>query len=153
MVCTLVIIPVFSCLNINNSNIVKSISELKKEQQGKLSAIFDRYGIFFAFSTQQFNEQRKGGVTYARGTGGMLIPENNVDDYRAAICQHVKDCDAEFRKHVPLDNYIAYELANHEAWYTGSVSAAFSAVRGAYPECTLDDMWRVYKNKREEVTA
>ena len=127
---------------------MKSISELKKEQQDKLSAIFEKYGIFFAFNAKQFNQQKEKGVKYVSGNMGMIIPKDRVDDFHAAYQQYSKECVAEHQKHIPMDNYIAYELANYEALYTGDMTEAFGAVQAFYPECTLKDMWRVYKDQR-----
>ena len=127
---------------------MKSISELKKEQQDKLSAIFEKYGIFFAFSNEQFNSQKKEGVTYVRGVGGMLIPKENAKDFVDAFSRYSKDCETEYQEHVSMNDYIAYELVNNEAWYTGDISVAFEAVQILYPECTIEDVRRVYENKR-----
>jgi len=132
---------------------VKTVSELKKEQQDKRSAILNRYGIFFAFSTKQFDEQKQEDVTYVSGGSGMFIPKNNVEDVKSAFAQCLKECTKEFQEQIQLDDYITYELANHEAWYTGDIYTALEVVQTLYPECTIEDVRRVYKDKREEMTA
>lgn len=133
---------------------MKTISQVKDDQQKRLSAIFDKFGIIFAFSNQQFSKNKKEGVTYVNGlVGGMLIPEKNVADFLAAFNQHSDDCAKEMRELFNMYVYIHYELANHEAWYTGSISEAYPIVKDIYPSCTKEDMWRVWhkvNNERKE---
>ncbi|TXK94591.1 hypothetical protein BMR05_12615 [Methylococcaceae bacterium HT4] len=38
------------------------------------AAVFDKYGAFFAFSNNQFNEQKKEGVIYEGLASGMVAP-------------------------------------------------------------------------------
>lgn len=40
------------------------------------SKVFDKYGAFFAFSNEKFNEQKREGVTYASmGNSGLIAPK------------------------------------------------------------------------------
>ncbi|MDH6311055.1 hypothetical protein M2451_003901 [Dysgonomonas sp. PFB1-18] len=124
---------------------MKTIVQIKEEHQNKLSALFDSLGIFFAFSNEQFEEGRKEGVKYANGGQGMLIPIDNVKEYVRRFSELEKDTEAEFAKHIPMDDYILYELNNHEAFYTWCTDDAYEVVKYRYPNCTPDDMKRVFK--------
>jgi len=128
-----------------------TINEIKKKQEDSLSAIFENLGIFFAFSDEQFEESRKPDVEYFTPGFGMVIPVQNKDAFKIAYDQHCQETEALYREHIPMDDYILYELYNHEAYYTWDVTSAMDAVQVIYSECTREDMWRVFdENKKSE---
>lgn len=125
-----------------------TISEIHEGQQKKLSALFEELGIFFAFSKQQFEKSRKEGVEYASGFGGMIIPKENVKLVKGRLDRIHEETAALMREHIPREEYILYQLYNHEAFYTWEISDALEAVRAYYPECTPEETWKVFqKNK------
>lgn len=123
---------------------MKTIQQLKNEHEDKLSAIFDKLGIFFAFSDWQFDEQKKEGVEYIGGGYGMVLPKANVDEWVRMFDEHTKQCEKDYADNVPLEEYIKYELANHECYYTSEYSEALEPVQLFYPDCTIEDVRKVY---------
>lgn len=130
---------------------MKTIDEIKKEQEEKLSALFKELGIFFAFSQEQFDSHKKEGVTYVAGDLGMILPKENV---KAFYDRHGKLIDeeiAQLKANVPLDDFIRHELWNHECFYTGNYGEIFELVKAYYAQCTMEDIKRVfYKHVNEE---
>lgn len=122
-----------------------TISEIHDGQQKKISAMFEEFGIFFAFSEQQFEQSRKEGVEYVSGFGGMIIPKENVKLLNGRINRIHEETAARMRKHVPMEEYILYELYNHEAFYTGEVNEVLKLARSYYPDCTLENVYKVYQ--------
>ena len=122
-----------------------TIEQIHKEHQKKLSAMFEEFGVFFAFSKQQFEQSRKAGVEYVSGFAGMIIPKDNVKlvDQRLEFIH--KEMTTLICEHIPMEKYILYELHNHEAFYTGEMDDVLELAKSYYPDCTLDDVYKVYR--------
>lgn len=125
---------------------MKTFHRIEQEFQDKQSALFKEMRVFFAFSKEQFDEQKQEGVQYYSMNYGMLISKNNCEAFMEAHAKLVEEKRAECKARVSRDEYILYELHNHESFYTGDTSDALNAVRSNFPECTDDDIRRVYQN-------
>lgn len=131
---------------------MKTIDEIRKEQERRLSALYKELGIFFAFSQSQFNEHKKEGVTYVDGGLGMIIPKKNVKTFWEKFDKLSNEIISEFNANVPMDDYIRYELANYECFYTGNYGTIIEEVQAYYKQCTIEDIKRVYyKYVNEEI--
>lgn len=131
---------------------MKTIKEIQKEQIVKLSALFKELGIFFAFSQEQFNEQKKEGVVYVSGDFGMVLPAENVKAYYDRHKKLIDEETEELKANVPMDDYIRYQLANHECFFTGDYEEILEFVQAFYTHCTMEDIRRVYyKYVNEEI--
>lgn len=130
---------------------MKTIQQIKKENEAKHTRLYDRLGVFFAFGNEQFARQRKKGVKYVAGPCNMLIPEDNAKEFVAEFKKLAKELTEEYRAHIPMDKMIAYQLSNYEAYYTGEIDEAYEMTVCYYPECTMEDVRRVYRKKREEI--
>lgn len=126
-----------------------TIHELKNQRQQKQSEIFQKYGVFFAFSDQQFEENKtplEEGDKYARLFGGGFCPKSKVD----AMLKDLQDLSAWFQDQINTaglrDAHILYELNNHEAFYTGEIEDTMDALGKAY---TMEEVLKVYKDNRE----
>lgn len=128
--------------------------QLREEFEVKQSALFKEYGVFFAFSQKQFDEQRKEGVRYVSAEFGMILPKDKVDAFMDAHQKLIEENQARHKAEVDMDEYILYELYNHESFYTGRTSDALRAVWANFPDCTQEDVSRVYRSyverKRKE---
>lgn len=122
-----------------------TIEQIHEEHQKKLSAMFGELGVFFAFSKQQFEQSRKEGVEYVRGFAGMIIPKENVKLVEQRLELIHEEVTALMREHIPMEKYILYELHNHEAFYTGETDDVWELAKSYYPDCTLDDVYKVYR--------
>jgi len=61
---------------------MKYLSHYTEDAQTKA---FERFGAFFAFSTEQFNKQKKDGVKYASMYAGLIAPVYNVANLMHAL--------------------------------------------------------------------
>lgn len=129
-----------------------NISELKAEKQKKVDELITKCNVFFAFSNEQFYAGANAnplteGDKYVRMNGGGFIPKSKVNDFIKGmdeISKWFKDAtkDAKVRQ-----ANIAYELANHEAYYTGEIDATLDALGEDY---THDEVLAVYRKERKK---
>lgn len=129
---------------IQKLNNMKYLSHYIEQAQTK---VFDDCGAFFAFGQNQFDEQKKAGVTYVQLGGGMLCPKDKAGElverltavHKAGIEQDIAENG--------IDGIIKRELANHEAYYTGDISSTMDALE-SYNIATAD-IARVYNAERK----
>ena len=128
-----------------------NIHEIKAEREKRISAIFKKHNVFFAFSTEQFEKYKikleEGDKYVSMGMGGFL-PKSKADSY----LKDMTDDDQWFKDQVKANDqrraHIAYELANHECYYTGDIDSAVSALGDDY---TFDEVHEVYIQERQKV--
>lgn len=126
----------------------KSIFDLEREHQERMSAVFDKHGIFWAFSDEAFEEKRKPNVEYVGVIGGGCCPKSNVKAFYLDFANLQEERKKAFQSNTTMDEVIVRELANHECYYTGDYSVILEVVKMAFPECTLEDLASVYKRER-----
>jgi hypothetical protein len=126
-----------------------TIHEIKQEKQDKFSQLITECGVFFAFSEKQFYENKtplSEGEKYVSMGAGGYIPKGKVEAWKAGL----KDIDKWYKvtmkqtKGLRREN-IAYELANHEAYYTCDISDTLEALGSEY---TAKEVWKVYHEER-----
>lgn len=111
--------------------------KLKVEREQRQSAIFKECGVFFAFSNQQFEENKtplEEGDEYIRWIGGGFLPKSKAKQLMTSLKEL-----GEWYKNAIADNNlrrneIIYELSNHEAWYTGNLEDTINALGEGYTE-------------------
>lgn len=106
--------------------------EIKKEAEKKLNNNSRKYGLFWAFSNEQLQEEidkLKGEELISIG-GGSFLPKANLKDWEAGMDEVIawkretaKKLSGEDRKKM-----ISYELSNYESWYTGDISDAMNVL-------------------------
>lgn len=119
---------------------MKNLSEYMEEAQ---TALFKKYGVFFAFSSKQFMEQHTEGVTYVSMGAGMYAPKEHGDAvhkelgeiYKAGIKQDVEENG--------IHAITERELANHEVYWTGDITPAADALED-YPGIDHAYIYRVH---------
>lgn len=123
---------------------MKSLGEIKQEREDKQSQLFKDFGVFFAFSNQQFHEGKtpldEGDKYVSMGMGGYL-PKSKLDgflDGMARLNQWYKD---EIKNNDLRRQEITYELGNHEAWYTGEIEDTLDALG---PDYTREEVQAVF---------
>jgi len=109
-----------------------------------LSDLYAKHGVFFAFSTKQFEEGRKEGVKYTAVFSGCLCPSENVNQFLEEMEQIVDEAAKKRLDKYGLDAIIEYELSNYECYYTGDLSDALDVLHPSY-NATIDDVRRVYR--------
>ena len=123
--------------------------EIKKQYQDKLSELFKECGVFFAFSNEQFQENKTplsdGDKYVSMGHGGYL-PKSKVDAYISGMKELNKWEKAEIKKEKDgKEKHILYELNNHECFYVGDIEDAAAVL--PYPK---KDIWKVYEKYKEQ---
>ncbi|GEK16103.1 DUF7659 family protein [Aliivibrio fischeri] len=98
---------------------MKYLSDFTQEKQ---TALFKETGAFFAFSQQQFEEEKVEGVAYVSLFAGLIVPKENakkvIDGLEKINIEGVNnDLDEHGKKAI-----IRRELFNHECFYTGDIS-------------------------------
>jgi hypothetical protein len=120
-----------------------NLQELKKQQEEANSQLFKECGLFFAFSNEQFEENKtplKEGEKYVHVMAGGYLPKGNVDTLlkgmeanRKAYQKQVKALNLRLKE-------IAYELGNHECYYTGD----WSVVADMFPDVNPQVIQKIY---------
>jgi hypothetical protein len=87
-------------------------------------------GAFYAFSDKQFNEQKKPDTKYISLGSGAIVPEINAKQFVDQMSTIVKNGIAQDITENGQDGVITRELANHEAYYTGSIESTIDALDG-----------------------
>lgn len=127
---------------------MKYLQDYMNERQTKA---IDKAGAFFAFSTAQFNEQKKEGVKYVNLNMGMICPKENAESLLEELNTIYTESIEQDIKENGLNAIIRRELNNHEAYYTRDLESTAQALAD-YP-VTIEDIRRVFNNKNAEVTA
>lgn len=107
--------------------------------------LFNKNGAFFAFGTDQFNEQKKEGIKYVSMGAGLICPKDNVKElseglnttYQAAV---KKDIETNGK-----DKIIRRELYNFECFYKGDPNDAIDALKDY--NFTDEEIWAAYKKE------
>ena len=121
--------------------------DIKKKNADNINAIMDQHQVFWAFSQSQLDEGKaKIGITDNKeltsiGMGGFL-PKAKAESLFLAIEQENKRYREELKQAKEAkEQAIAYELSNHEAYYTGDIQPVVELFAGLY---TAKDIQAVY---------
>lgn len=115
---------------------MKNLQQIKSEKEASVSNLLESCGVFFAFSNEQFNEGKtplQEGEKYVSMGAGGYMPKGKVDTYLKGI----KEINKQFKKDIAESKelryaHIAYELNNHEAYYTMDIENTLSALGEDY---------------------
>ncbi len=133
---------------------MKNIQQIKKEREEKQSELFAKCGLFWAFSNEQFAANKtplKEGEKYISVGAGGYVPKSNLDTLLNGMESIRKWYNAEVKANKGARRAnIAYELANHEAYYTGDITDTLNALGSEY---TKKEVLKVYLEERESVNA
>jgi len=131
----------------------EKLRELNQIQEQKHTDLFNKCGLFFAFSNEQFTENKtplKEGEKYVSIGAGGYLPKGNVKmfkdgmkDIKKWYKDEIKAGKAELRK-----AKIVYELSNYESYYTGDITDALQALGNDYTEA---EVMAIYNEQRELV--
>ena len=130
-----------------------NIQEIKATKAKMVNENLDKHRVFFAFSDSQLAEGKKkinfqeGEKLVHIGHGGYM-PKSLVDGF----IKGMEEANQWFKDQIKANDqrraHIAYELANHECYYTGDIDSAVSALGDDY---TFDEVHEVYIQERQNV--
>jgi hypothetical protein len=132
---------------------MKSVAELKEERQNKNSELFNKVGLFWAFSNEQFNTSKtplKEGEKYVSIGAGGYLPKGNVDELLKGLEEIKKWYNGEIKKNKAEEAEIIYELHNHECFYTNDITDVVEMFKDTYSE---DLIIKIYCKERKKVNA
>lgn len=112
--------------------------------------------MFFAFSNEQFATNKtalKEGEKYLSLGAGAYMPKGNYPVWEQGMKDINKWYKAEIKAGKMRKEAIAYELANHEAYYTGEIEATLKALGGDYTEKEVREVYRAESKKNAEQYA
>jgi hypothetical protein len=116
--------------------------------QDRLTKLFEKHQLFFAFDQKTFKEKRIPDVEYVNILSGGLLPKANAlpfrNDYKALIESGIK----EHLALVPKRKLIQDALSNHECYYTGEIDDAIKAL--ADYGITDEEIREVYSSTYQE---
>ena len=119
-------------------------NELKKEYDEKYNKGLKETGIFWAFSNQQFDENKTHKDApdneYIRIFAGGYIHESNkekLDNFFKVIAPQLKK---DFTDKIDIDDLIDYELINHECYYTGDYEDILSIIKQYYKNISDEEL-------------
>lgn len=131
---------------------VKNIHDIKTEREAKQTQLFNECGLFWAFSNEQFDKNKtplKEGEKYVSIGAGGYLPKGKVDTFLNGMETINKWYKAEVKANKGARRAnIAYELSNHEAYYTGDIS---DTLRTLGKEYTRKEVLKVYLEERGAV--
>lgn len=131
----------------------KTIADIKKEKEEKVSKLMEEVSMFFAFSNEQFSENKtalKEGDKYVHIGAGGYLPKSNVDTFLDGMEGINKWYKNEIKGSKLREKNIAYELGNFECYYTGDIQPAVDALGSEY---TREEIMVVYKKNYKKWEA
>lgn len=126
-----------------------SYGSIKKEKEKMTSELFEKCGVFFAFSDEQFLENKtplKEGEKYISIGGGGYMPKGNYDTFKEGMKSITKIGKKKVEENKLAETEILYELNNHECFYTSDYSDVVDMFKGTYTEEQIRDVY----NKHHE---
>jgi len=135
--------------------------ELKNQRREKYNNLFNKVGVFYAFSLDQFSEGKKKnplieeGEKYVDIGAGGYIRRGKIEELNRGleeIDKWYKIASSELKKNnQKKEEMIIHELSNYEAWYTGDITDTFEALRNE--GITKEEILKVYKKNYKLQTA
>jgi len=130
---------------------MKTIPQIKKEQEDKVSQLIKECRVFFAFSNDQFNanktELAEGDKYISMGAGGYL-PKSYAQAWLDGMENLDKWYKAEIKANKARKAHILYELDNHEAYYTGDIQSTLDCLGEDYSEA---EVLAVFRNRKHQI--
>lgn len=128
---------------------MKTIIDIKKEQEQKHTELFNKVGLFFAFSNEQFETGRNPDIEtkyyISIGSGGIL-PKDNILLFTDGMKEIKKWYKAEVKANKNLiESTILDELKNFECFYTGEITAAVENLKGIFSFKQIYNVFNKYK--------
>lgn len=110
--------------------------------------LFEELGVFFAFSNEQFQEQKQEGVKYSHLGSGTICPTANVAEFIKRHNEIVNKGIEQDKLENGKRKIILRELHNYECFYISDPTDAIHALsRYGFTE---EDVLDVFNNATEE---
>lgn len=127
----------------------KTYADIRKETETARNALIEKSDLFFAFSNEQF-EEGMSKTTLAEGDEivrfwGGFIPKSQRPALIAGFEEISKAEHEQIKKFKLEEDEVLYELANHEAFYVGSIEDTLRALNGHYTREFVTQVYRKHQ--------
>lgn len=96
--------------------------QFKQKREESINKLFDKYGVFFAFSKKQLEKNKKDGEKYYSLGSGMFVPQKNIEKFEKEYSSIGENFVKNAKEKFTACEIIKYELANHEYYITYDLS-------------------------------
>ena len=120
-----------------------NLHELRKQKENANTKLFNECGVFWAFSTEQFNESKtplKDGEKYVFIGHGGYLPKGNLEALKIGLKENEKAYKQALKSNNLRLKEIAYEFANYECFYTGD----WAVVADMFPDVDRSIIYKLY---------
>lgn len=125
--------------------------EIRNQEKEKISKLGDECGLFYAFSTKQFEEGKKKnpveeGEKYTSLGMGGFIPSRNFKKFCEGLDKITAETDRSLKENKEgEEEAILYELRNYECFYSYDLNDVFDAFEGVYTQKRIREVFNKYK--------
>ena len=134
-----------------------TFNEAKQEYDKKYYAGLEKTGLFYAFSDESFEEQKKPGTTAKDYTSyfgvGDVIHIDDVPKLEHFLEIEAPELKKDFLSKISKEDFILHELRDNECGYTGDISDAVDSVVQYYEidkETATKEVQSVYNHAYKE---
>ncbi len=133
------------------------VYEAKKVFDDKYSKALKDAGVFFAFSDEQFEQNKThknaGKEEYLPILYGGCIHKSNIEKFKYLENVLYYEFEKEYKDNTTFDDVIEYELANYECYYTGDIERVVDVICSLYDDMTklgaFKNVERVYLQTKD----
>ena len=126
---------------------MQDLQSIKVQREAKVSQLITLSDMFFAFSNEQFAEnktQLAEDDKYLSIGMGAYLPKSKIDTYLKGMDEITVWYKSQIKTNKLRCKDIAYQLANHECYYTGELQPALDALGDGY---TYEEVKQVYRKE------
>jgi hypothetical protein len=130
-----------------------TIQELKQQQTIKHSELFKECSLFFAFSNEQFTENKtplQEGEKYVSIGAGGYLPKSKLPLLDKGLKEIKNWYKSEVKKSKNWESEILYELNNYECFYVNDITDAYNVLKDRY---SLKQVQTVYYKNKERIQS
>lgn len=130
------------------------INEIKAEKSKRYDDLIKETSIFFAFNNEQFHKNKtplQEGEKYVSIGAGGYMPKGKVNQYLEGVKLIEKWYKTAIKESKLRKQNIAYELNNHEAFYTNDITDTLESLGSDYTKEEVLEVFRSEQKKYAEV--
>lgn len=127
---------------------IKTYGELREQREQKISDLHEQFGLFWAFSQKQYEENKtpkEEDEKYVSIGGGGFVPKSKcqplLDEMENIEKWYNEEIKTNFKKEA-----IAFELANHECYYTGEIDDVVNIFEGVFSKYEIAEVYIEERN-------
>ena len=124
-------------------------------RQEQVNSLLDECKVFWAFSNEQFEAGKlksplKEGEKYLDIGGGGYMPKGNLEAFEGGMEAITKEFNTAMKDAKARRDHIAYELSNHEAYYTHSIESTMDALGEDFTREEVANVFNIIRKTRNE---